>query len=302
MTAPPKKISFVIVNYNTKNLLVKCVKNLVAIWPNQEIIVVDNASTDGSVAAVTPFIENDVIKLLSVANNGLAASQNIGLAASSGEYVCYLGTDAYPTHVAITKLYEFMEANSTTGIVTPKLVLRDGTVDMDAHRGFPTPWAAFTHFTRLNRLFPKSKIFNTYFLGWENLSEPHEIDACISHFMFTRRSIHDVVGTWDEDYFLYGEDIDFCYRAKAANLAIYYVPAAEVPHYKGAGVGRKVSQDLKTASSQSKEVKLKVAASSTEAMRLFYMKHYSTKYPKWLTGLVLLVVEVLRKVRTIRAR
>lgn len=131
------------------------------------------------------------------------------------------------------------------GIATVALRLRDGMLDMDAHRGFPTPWASLTHFSGLSRTLPHSPFFNQYFLGGRDSTQPHEIDLCISHFLFVRRTLFDAIGPWDEDFFLYGEDVDFCYRTKAAGYKIMYLPQFTVTHYKGASVGvRKQSSEI----------------------------------------------------------
>jgi GT2 family glycosyltransferase len=185
------------------------------------------------------------------------------------------------------------------GIATAKLVLRDGRIDWDAHRGFPTPWAALTHFTGLNRLFPRSKIFNRYFLGDKDLAEPHEIDLCISHFMFVRKEIFSVIGPWDEDFFLYGEDVDLCYRTKAAGYKVMYLPQFQVVHYKGASVGvRQQTQDVSTASP---ETRVRAAKLSTRAMELFYTKHLVKQYPRVVSISVLLAIRLLSAMRQRKA-
>src|SRR3989344_1506267 len=286
-------LSFIIVNYNTRELLVQCLDNLKNIYPEKEIIVIDNGSGDDSAETVRANYP-DVI-LIESQNNGLAAASNIGLEKSRGDYLLYLGTDAFPGSDVILGILDFMEKNSQVGILTPQLKLRDGTIDMDAHRGFPTPWAALTHFSGLNKLFPKSKWFNQYFLGYRDMSEPHEIDLCISHFMFVRRKVFEQIGKWDQSFFLYGEDVDFCYRAKSAGWKIMYLPQFSVLHYKGVTVGiRKETRDISKADSATRS---KMKTETTRAMRLFYEKHYKGKYPAWLTGLVIFGIEILTRFR-----
>lgn len=289
-----KKVSAIIVNFNTKDILLTCIKNLHdSDYPDLEIIVVDNGSTDGSYEAVKVAFP-DVIAVKSE-NVGLAAGSNLGYESSTGDYLLYLGSDAYPERSTITNMVNYMEANPSVGISTSALVLRNGTVDMDAHRGFPTPWAAITHFIKLNRLFPKSKLFNQYFLGYKDMSTPHEIDLCISHFMMMRREILEKVGKWDEDYFVYGEDVDMCYRTKQAGYKIMYLPQFKTLHYKGASVGiRKESSDVSAAT---KETRLKMSKERTIAMRLFYRKHYAKKYPAFATGFVIFAINLLEKIR-----
>jgi GT2 family glycosyltransferase len=200
----------------------------------------------------------------------------------------------------LSGLAQYLSVNPSVAVATAALRLRDGTLDLDAHRGFPTPWASLTHFSGLNRLLPHSRRFNQYFLGDRDLQTPHEIDLCISHFMFTRRAVLAQLGGWDENFFLYGEDVDLCYRVKAAGYRIMYLPQFEVLHYKGASVGiRKQSSDITTASV---ETKLRVTALSTEAMARFYRKHLYQQYPRWVSYGVLQGIRLLGALRSWQAR
>jgi GT2 family glycosyltransferase len=291
-----KTLSIIVVNYNTSQLLKDCLENLQNLYSNSQVIVVDNGSTDGSADMVEQTFK-DVV-LIRTKNNGLAAGNNLGLAKAVGDYILYLGTDAFPSKETIAGMIDYMNNNQDVGISTAKLVLRDGSVDMDAHRGFPTPWAAFTRFSKLGSVFPHSKIFNQYFLGYKNLNQAHEIDLCIAHFMLVRKEVFDKIGKWDERFFLYGEDVDLCYRTKQAGFKIMYLPQYEVLHYKGATVGiRKSSSDIKSEATKSEEHKKKMRKETTAAMRIFYEKHYKKVYPTWLTGLVLFAIELLGKLR-----
>lgn len=289
-----KKISAIIVAYNTKVILIDCLQNLGDCYPNMEIIVVDNGD-DGSAEAVE--IQFPHVKVLrSGGNVGLAKGSNIGLQAATGDYLLYLGSDAFPKKDVLAGLVNYFEQNQDVGIATAKLVLRTGKPDMDAHRGFPTPWAALTHFAGLDRFFPKSKVFNSYFQGYKDFSKSHEIDMCISHFMMIRREVFDQIGRWEERFFLFGEDVDFCYRAKQAGWKVMYLPQWEVTHYKGVGIGiRKESSDISTASPETKKRSRK---NSVDAMKFFYELHYKTKYPRFVTALVFLGIDALTFLRT----
>ena len=196
-----QKLSVIIVNFNTKDLLHKCLDNLKDIYSDLELIVVDNGSTDGSAQMVKQDFPQVI--LVENTNSGLAAGSNKGLEKATGDYLLYLGTDAFPTKDAIQGALEYMNKHLTIGVATCKLVTRDGKPDMDAHRGFPTPWAALTHFSGLNKVFPRTKLFNQYFLGYKNMTEPHEIDLCISHFMFIRKEVFASVSQ-DYDSLLFG--------------------------------------------------------------------------------------------------
>jgi GT2 family glycosyltransferase len=331
-----KKLSFIIVNYSTRSLLEKNIRNLLKGWDNCEIIILDGDSPDGSADFVEEeFRDESKVILIRGQNNGLAAGYNEGLKKASGDYYVYLGTDAFPDNEALIGLVRYMDENKDVGLCTPKLVTRDGKIDLDAHRSFPTPWVALTHFSFLDRIFPKSRIFNQYSRGFEDLDSVHEIDACISHFMFVRPEVHGKIGEWDEDFFLYGEDIDFCYRVKESGFKIMYLGNLQVLHYKGAGIGRDTSKDIKNVmntdfekitikgetvtrfgkspkeaglavggkrvSSTKEWMRKRISKESTQAMKIFYKKHLADKYPFFLNWIVLFGIWVSEKIRVLKA-
>jgi GT2 family glycosyltransferase len=292
------KLSVIIVNFNTKDLLNLCINNLLDFAIPTEIIVVDNGSVDGSQELVESDYKNKVT-LIKTENNGLAAGYNLGYKASTGDYLLYLGTDAYPKEDAVKQIVDYMEAHANVGAATARLVLRDGSVDMDAHRGFPTPLTSLFHFSRLNKLFPNSPVINKYFLAGNDLNTIHEVDVCIAHFMLVKRTVQEKVGLWDQSFFVYGEDVDFCYRIKEAGFKIMYMGNVEVLHFKGATVGRKATSDLKNVAKTTDVVKKRIPMETTRAMKLFYEKHYKNKYPFVVNFLVLSGISVLEKARVL---
>lgn len=332
------KLSFIIVNYATKGLLEKNITNLLESWDNCEIIFVDSDSPDGSADFVEErFGDETRVILIRSKNKGLSAGYNLGLEKASGEYYFYLGTDTFPTKDVFTYMVNFMNHNKDVGIATPKLYIRDGSIDLDAHRSFPTPWVALTRLAHLDKVFPKSKIFGIYNRKYEDFDSIHEIDACISHFMCVRPEVHQKIGKWDEDYFLYGEDIDFCYRVKQAGYKVMYLGNLSVLHYKGASVGRDTAKDIenamntdfdkisfgdevitkniaiggkvrnkkddKSTTKSTKEwMRERISRESAGAMKTFYKKHYVKKYSILLTMLVLLSIWMLERVRSARVR
>ena len=189
-----------------------------------------------------------------------------------------------------------MEENPQVGVVGGYLYLESKELDNAAHRGFPTPWNAISQFTGLRAMFPHSKIFAGYTMGWilEN-PEPHEIDATTGAFFFVRREVGESLGWWDEEYFMYGEDLDFCYRAKNAGWKIMFLPEVRVLHYGGVSAG--IRKHITKKSTASRQTRIRSASASTEAMRIFYRKHYKDKYPAWLTKAVLLGVKCLEEMR-----
>jgi GT2 family glycosyltransferase len=195
----------------------------------------------------------------------------------------------------IQGLADYFETHIDVGAATCKLVLADGSLDMDAHRAFPTPWISFTKIFGLNKLFPNSAFFNGYFMPDKNLNEPHEIDLLISHFMYTRKSLLEKLGGFDEQFFLYGEDVDICYRIKEAGWKIMYLPQWSAKHLKGASLG--IRSTTRKQFKQPLAHRLKMQKLSAEAMELFLIKHYLKKYPKFLVYFMIFSTRILGKFR-----
>lgn len=271
----------VIVSYNTRATLDECLKNLVEIKNSApakflEIVVYDNASNDGSAEMVETKYPS--VKIMKGSENlGISAAANAAAFAFTSDYILYLGSDAFPSLETVAGLSEYLDAHPKVALATTALIKNDGSLDLDAHRGIPTPFAALSYFLGFSRLFPSSKVFNRYFMGWEDLAKPHEIEACISHFMFVRRKALFEVGGWDEDYFVFGEDIDLCYRLRSAGYKIMYLPQYKTLHLKGVSVGIRPETSEKV--SVPAKVKRRMVRQTTKAMRMFYKKNMSKDYP-----------------------
>ena len=308
------KISAIIVNYATKSLIKLCIDNLLKSPDILEVVFVDNDSPDGSYdEAVNLYAGEPRVKIIKNKNNGLANGHNIGIRNSSGEYELYIGTDAFPSEEALDKIVKYLDENPKVGVVSPRLYLRDGKTDIDAHRYLPTPWVSLSKLLGLGALFPNSRFFNGYFGDQSKLRSIDEIDCGISHFLVARRSAQKKIGLWDESYFLFGEDIDFCYRIKQAGFKVMYLGTIDVLHYKGASVGRNTAKDIENAMNKnfeyvsfkgevqkkntSKWIKAKIARESTRAMRHFYIKHLARNYPLVINKLVLFGIWVNEKMR-----
>ena len=280
-------LSVIVVSYNTRQLLDDCLRSLYAAAPppgGMEVIVVDNASADGSVAMVAEKYPQAVL-LTCDENRGYSAANNRGSAVARGEYLLYLNSDTVVGERALVEPLAYMRANPTVGALTVRLVYPDGRRDPDNHRGFPTPWNALCHFSGLSRLFAHSPRFNGYFRSYEDFAAVHAVPVIAGSYMMMPRALDRQLGGWDETYFFYGEDIDYCYRIGAAGYTIIYYPLVEVLHYKGASSGlRKESADI---ARPPRETRLKVARESVRAMELFYGKFYRDKYPRLVTGFVL---------------
>jgi len=294
-------ISFIIVNYNTKELLKDCVNNLLEIKKEiheVEVIVVDNQSFDGSEELMT-YEYKDKVTFIKNPKNNLPDGHNLGYQASTGKYVVHLGTDCYPKAKDLLELIRYVEENPSVGLVTAKLVTKDGSIDWDAHRGLVTPWVALTHWTGLDNMFPTSKLFGGYFLKYKDFSKPHEIDVCISHFMLIKKEAYQKVDHWDNTYFMYGEDMDFCLRIQEAGYKIYYIPGVEILHYKGGGIGRTTTAEEMNASRRDYNHMKKVRMETVRAMRIFYATHMAKRYPFFINWLVYFGMFLLQRVRAL---
>ena len=298
------KLSIIILSYNTAKLLSECLKSLKFEIRNLkfkiEVIVVDNNSSDESVKEIKNFkfdietslkIKNLKLKIIENENNfGFAKGNNIGLKEARGEYVLFLNSDTQVFPDSLKETVVFMEDNPDVGALTVKTLLVSGKMDPDCHRGFPTPWASITYFLGLEKLFPKCRICGQYHKFYLNLNENHEIDSGAGAFMMVPKKVIDEVGGWDENYFFYGEDLDFYFRIKNAGYKVMFFAKPLLKHYKGASSG--LRKESKSIANNSKENRIRVAKASVEAMEIFYKKFYKDNYPGWLTYLVLTAIRI----------
>lgn len=296
-------LSIVILTYNVKSLLKECLHSVFNSIDfgklSAEVFVVDNGNDDTDKMIGTYF--NRSVKYIKGSNDfGFAKSNNLALKQTSGKYILLLNPDTKLNQNVLKTIFDFMEANPDVGISTCKVELTDGKLDGACHRAFPTPWNALTRFSHLSKKYPTSKIFNQYNLGYLDITTIHEVDCCSGAFMFIRRdaifgdSSHSEVGWLDEDYWANGEDIDLCYRIKQAGWKIMFVPTTKIIHYKGASSGTQLStQEISTADRQ---IKRRWINAFHDAMPIFYRKHYRNKYPFFVKWLVLLGVEVKRRI------
>ncbi len=294
------ELSVIVVSYNTRQLLDDCLASLYAAVPptgGMEVIVVDNASADGSVGMVAEKYPLATV-IACDANLGFSAANNRGSAVAGGDYLLFLNSDTVVGENALIAPLTYLKSRPQVGALTVRLVYPNGERDPDNHRGFPTPWNALCHFTGLSRLFPRSPRFNGYFRSYEDFSEIHAVPVIAGSYMLMPRSLHRQLGGWDETYFFYGEDIDYCYRIHEAGYEIIYFPLVEVLHYKGASSGlRKESADI---ARPPKETRVRVARESVRAMQLFYRKFYSDKYPRLVTALVLAGIRLRGRLRIVK--
>jgi GT2 family glycosyltransferase len=285
-------ISIIIVSYNTKEFLKACIESIYKTTQNIkfEIIVVDNASSDGSLEILKKLKAPNFKLIENKENLGFSKANNVGVKEAIGRYVLFLNSDTVVGEKTLEGMVKFMDENQHVGAATCKLVMPNGQIDDASHRGDPTPWNALTHFSGLAKLFGKTKLFGGYNLGYLDLNKTHEIQALAGAFMLVRKKAGDDAGWWDEDYFFYGEDLDFCYMLRQKGWKIFYVPLYSILHYKGVSGGiKKISKDVTTANP---ETKTRSQRERFRAMRLLYKKHYEQKYPWIVTRLVYLGISL----------
>lgn len=295
-------LSVIVVSFNTRRLLDDCLASLFAADAppgGVEVIVVDNASIDGSPEMVREKYPQARL-IVSRVNRGYSAANNQGAAVAQGDYLLFLNSDTVVSRRALVEPLRYMQAHPKVGALTVRLVYPNGERDPDNHRGFPTPWNALCHFTLLSKLFSNSPRFNGYFRNYEDFSRIHPVPVIAGSYMMMPRTLDRQLGGWDETYFFYGEDIDYCYRIHEAGYQIMYYPLVEVVHYKGASSGlRKESADV---AHPLKETRIKVAHESVRAMRVFYRKFYRDKYPYIVTAFVLAGIQVRGWLRVLKHR
>ncbi|PIR79687.1 MAG: glycosyl transferase family 2 [Candidatus Levybacteria bacterium CG10_big_fil_rev_8_21_14_0_10_35_13] len=290
-------LSIVILNYNSKNFTLQCISSIKKFSKEKlengqyEILVVDNLSNDGSkeffkkIEGVT-FIYNSK-------NLGFSKGNNSAVSKTKGRYILFLNPDTVVYKDTLSVMVDFMDTHKKAGAATCKLLMGSGKIDDAIHRGFPTPWNSLMYFSGISKIFPKSKIFNGYQMGWLDMEKTHEVDVLAGAFMIVRRKAGEEIGWWDEDYFFYGEDIEFCYMLKAKGWKIYYVVETSAFHHKGVTGGiRKESKEITTAD---KKTKILVTNWRFNAMNIFYNKHYKNKYPFFVEWITKTAVELKRR-------
>ena len=282
-------LSIVIVNYNTRELLRACLGSIALSHKKNdrwEIIVVDNASSDGSpeeVKSLKSKVKSVKIHLITnKVNLGFAAANNRGIRASPGRYVLLLNSDAEVAPGTLGELIRYMDEHRDVGVLTCLVKLTDGSMDPACHRGFPTPWASLTYFIGLEKLFPSFRLFGQYHEGYKPMSEIHDVDCISGAFFFVRREVIDQGGLLDEAFFMYGEDIDWCYRIKEAGWGIQFYPGLSVLHKKHQSGLAHADESLRADTRKH----------FYDAMRLFYNKHYRYRYGWLLSSLVLLGIKL----------
>jgi GT2 family glycosyltransferase len=274
------ELSVIIVNYNTVKLLENCLFSVFQTsFPHSklEVIVVDNASVDNSIDMMKQKFPR-VNLIQNTENLGFAKANNIGIRIAKGKYILLLNSDTEVPEDVFSKMSLFNEKHKSIGASTCKLILQNGQMDPACHRGFPTPLNSLAYFIGLENVFPHHKICGGYHLTYLNLNSPHEIDCISGAFFWVPRDVIDKVGMLDEDFFMYGEDIDWAYRIKKAGFQIWFNPEVVTYHFKKQS-GR---------NNLNKHRRINTEIMFHENNQKFYRKHYEQIYPKTITYLIYL--------------
>lgn len=282
------ELSVIIVNYKTQELTLNCIDSVIKSNTKglvYEIIVVDNASEDGSLEAIEKqFPEVKIIR--NHENQGFAKANNLGIKAAKGDYILLLNSDTIVEQNTLKGALSFISDHKHIGALGCKILLPSGKLDLACKRSFPTPLNGLYHSLNLDVAFPDSVRFGAYNLTYVDENKTCSIDCIMGAFMLVPRVVIDQVGMLDEDYFMYGEDIDWCYRIKGAGYQVMYYPEVRIFHHKKASGIEKRNP--------------KVIEAFYDSMMIFYRKHYENKYSKltqWCvnTGTVIMKKKAIQK-------
>jgi len=261
------KLSIIIVSYNVKDFIKQCIRSIYRSDLSKnlfEIIIIDNDSHDDTVNDIKNsfnnihIIENDI-------NEGFSKAVNKGIKKANGNFICLLNPDVIINENTFSTLIDYLESNKNVGCIGPKIINVDGTIQHSCKRSFPTPLNSIFRLFYLDKIFSKSKFFGKYNLTYLDVNKIHKVDAISGAFMIFKKSIINEIGLLDEKFFMFGEDIDFCFRIKNKGYDIVYNPETEIMHYKGESV---------------KSAPYDMVNIFYDAMEI-YFKKYSKNYPNW---------------------
>lgn len=248
------RCSVIIVNFNVKDFLAHALRTIQKSIDfatqkrpelKTEIFVVDNASDDGSIDMMrSHFPEVNTIE--NKKNLGFARANNIALDRSSGDYILLINPDTLVQEDTVDVMITAFENDPEIGMAGCKILNPDGTLQLACRRGFPTPWVAFTKISGLSAIFPKTKLFGKYNVTYRDPDQNYDVDAISGSFMMIRRDVYEKVGGLDESFFMYGEDLDWCYRIQSAGWKIRYIADTQIIHYKGESTRRSDIDEIRT--------------------------------------------------------
>ncbi len=265
-------LAVVIISFNVRKLLKECLESVYRETKRTrlDVWVIDNHSRDDSVQMLKEsfpqvhLIENEE-------NLGFTRANNQAIAKCQSDLILLLNPDTLIQDGALDKMVQFMEEHPDVGVSGCRVLNEDGSLQLACRRSVPSPAVAFYRLSGLSRLFPNSKAMARYNLTYLDPDKPHEVDAVSGAFLLIRKQVVDQIGMLDEDFWIFGEDIDWCIRAKKTGWKVMYYPDARIVHYKGIGCGtnsRKTSYEF------------------YRAMYLFHKKHFAGDCSPITNGLI----------------
>lgn len=269
-------LSIIIVNYNTKVLTHQTIGSIIehTFGIDYEIIVADNSTDESQVCDYN----NQHVKVCKIENHGFGHGCNSGAEVAEGKYLLFLNSDTLIHDNALFKCIDYMKASEDIGILGAKILLEDGTLDHGCKRGFPTPNAALYYYIGLDKRFPDSKKYGAYRQTYLNESETNEVDSVSGAFLMINKNLFEEVNGFDETFFMYGEDLDLCFRVKEKGYKVIYFADAVITHLKGQSGLHKSSKT--------------VIYHFYDAMIIFYNKHYKNKYNIVVTTLIYSTIKI----------
>jgi len=270
------KLSVIIVNYNVRHFLEQCLASVTKALQQieAEIIVVDNASVDDSVAMMRQQFPN-VVCIESKINLGFSKANNLAAKQARGEYILLLNPDTVVEEDCFVKCIEFLDMHPDAGSLGVKMIDGGGKYLPESKRGLPGLWNSFCKMTGIYKLFPNSAFFNGYYAGHLDKNKIQIVDVLTGAFLLIRKTVWEIVGGLDEDYFMYGEDIEISYRIQKAGFKNYYFPVVTIVHYKGESTSKG---------------SMNYVAAFYKAMIIFAKKHFDGSNKWALIGMLSVIV------------
>ncbi len=264
-------LSIILINYNAKDLTAQAVKSIFAVEPKIpfEIIIVEN----GSDSTQNYTVYHKQVRILrNVENKGFGHACNVGARQSAGDILLFLNNDTIMHKNTLELCTKYLEEHPQAGVLSARTLLADGTLDHGCKRGFPTPMASLYYFMGMDKRFPNSPKFGSYRQTFVPVDTICTVDAVTGAFMMMPRKIFNAVQGFDQEFFMYGEDIDICYRIHQMGYQVVYYGKATLTHLKGQSGLHKNSKT--------------VIYHFYSSMRLFYRKHFLKKYNPLVTAIV----------------
>ena len=262
-----REVAAAVVTYNALPWIEQCLESL----SGTHTVVVDNGSTDGTVAFVLERFPD--VELVESENRGLGAGWNEGIRRTAGRYVLLVNSDAWLVGDALPRLQAFADRRPEAAIVAPRLLNQDGSLQRSV-RGFPTLWRLATEYFFLRKIAPRSPVLNGFYAGGFDHDEVREAEFVMGACMLVRRSATDQVGLLDEDYFLFSEETDWCYRFRKAGWQVLFFPGAQCVHVGGASHGGRLYRE------------------NLRGHLLFLSKHRGRRYAERARKLLLLALRI----------